>query len=311
MALRVIKYLHWLRKRIVLLGCGLALEMAWAMDRDCSQFLKSYLDAPAPKALLAKLRHQPALQPLREVMAKHATYFTQPILACDSNARLEAWQKIWWGLNEAFALGHQWRVHPLLVLTAAGELRPPAVSRWMAFFHYARLPVDQGALAKTPTLAEIRSFARQQWPRGKVLRPEKRLADYQAVQPLWIMVSRYLERHPAKSFDQVLAALLLRQEISQHLREVAPLLGLLRPPQVAGLLAQTNSFKNQMRLLRQTVRQADYAALAKRVNNLRTIYGLSWLAIVDAANLAPDVQQKLWASEFKQAANSFGVMTGP
>lgn len=291
---------------LILLLLGSWTVAGWGMDAACAKFLKTYVNPTVKKTVLTNLRNQAAVQALRPIMQQYSSYFAQPLLACDSEVRLVAWQKIWWVLQEAYDLGHQWQVHPLAILVAAGDLRPSAISRWMVFLHYARLPASVGHIGQRPTLAAVRALAGQLWPRGKVMRPADDLADFLAVQQIWIIVAHYLSGHPTKSLAQVLASLALRQEITQHLRWVGPVIGLTRPPVVAGLLAQTNHFKNQIRLLRQAVRKQDHALLMQRWQALRSLYGLSWAAVMEEANLPPRDQQRLWAAEMEQAAARSG-----
>ena len=292
----------WFWLGVLLSGLTLGAFSAGAMDADCAKFLKTYVNPVTHNVTLVQLRKQPALAPLRTLIEKYSSYFNQPLLAYDQEARQGAWEKIWWGVHEAYALGHQWEVHPLLVLVAAGNLRPAAVSRWMAFLHYARLTANDGHLTPAPTLASIRTLIHQQWPKGKVMQPEEDLADFLAIQRVWITLADYLSRYPAKSLAKVWPALALRQEVLAHLQNVAPVVGLTKPPVVAGLLAQTNHFKNQIRLLRQAARKQDHALLAKRLTALQMAYGISWLAAMDEANLSPRDQQQLWIKAMRGAA---------
>ena len=283
---------------------------AAAMDRECAQFLNNYLTLTANKAGLAKIRQQPAFKNLRAMIQQNSTYFARSLLSCESPARLEAWQKIWQVVHEAYDLGHQWQLHPALVLALAEDGRPgelvrnPAaflnsrgdvLARWLVFVQYARVPSSPGFLTAGPTLQDIRMMARHDWPRGKIMRPAEDLTDFEALLNLWSAMARYLSGHPAKSLTQVLNALNLRMEITQHLLSVAPRLGLTRPPMVSGLLAETNSFKNQMRLLQQAARKHDFPLALKRLAILRAAYGISWIAIMDKAKLSLEIKQQLWA----------------
>jgi hypothetical protein len=292
----------FLDKVWLLVGLSLWPLLSTALEPNCAAYLQRWTGGVRAVTVVARLQTNPQVLALRPRLATLGPYIAQAALLCDSEPRQQAWRQIWQTINDVYFLAHQVQAPPILILAAAGNLKWDALVRWQMFLAYAQVASLLGHADRVPTLAGLRTVWRELWPREVKRRPHQELVDFLALIPGIKGISAYLFWHPTKTLAQVLDALHLRQEIKDYLEQVAAPLGILRPPVVAGMLAQNNYFKNQIRLLRQAVHKQDQKAAQKRWLALQEGHGLSWLALMDEANLAPRALWRLWKQQAKSAA---------